>query len=78
MDTCTAVGRFLSWVWRHTCTRVVYPGVLAKPIPIPIETRTLGHRYGFSGVQVQVALENPRVTCANPYQSMTDYTMSIS
>ena len=23
------------------------------------------HRYGFSGVRVQVALENPRVTCAN-------------
>jgi len=31
-------------------------------------TRTPGHRYGFSGVRVQVALENPRVTRANPYQ----------
>ena len=28
---------------------------------------TPGHRYGLSGVQVRVALENPRVTCANPY-----------
>jgi len=66
MDTCTAVARFLSWVWRHTRTRVVYPGVLAKPVPIPVETRTLGYGYGFSGVRVRVALENPRVTRANP------------
>ena len=68
MDTCTAVARFLSWVWRHTHTRVVYPGVLAKPVPIPVETYTLGHRYRFSGVWVQVDLENPRVsTYANLY-----------
>ena len=31
-------------------------------------TYTLGHRYRFSVIQVQVALENPRVTHANLYQ----------
>ena len=30
-------------------------------------THTLGHGCGFSGVQVRIALENPRVTRANPY-----------
>jgi len=30
------------------------------------KTHTLGQGYGFSGVQVRVALENPRVTHANP------------
>jgi hypothetical protein len=29
-------------------------------------TRTLGHGYGFSAIWVRVALENPRVTRANP------------
>jgi len=43
-----------------------YPRVFVKPVPVPIKTHTLGHGYGFSGVQVQVALENPRVTRANP------------
>ena len=37
-----------------------------KPVPVPLKTHTLEHGYGFSGVRVQVALENPRVTRANP------------
>src|ERR1700678_418353 len=40
--------------------------VLGKPVPVPGKTCTLEHGYGFSGVQVRVALENPRVTRANP------------
>src|SRR5271155_2416982 len=44
-----------------------YETAATPPIPVPLETRTLEHGYGFSGVQVRVALENPRVTRANPY-----------
>jgi len=40
------------------------PGFLQNPYPVPIETHTPGHGYGLSGVQVRVALENPRVTRA--------------
>jgi len=66
IDTCTAVARLLSQFWKHTCTQVTYPQVFAKPVPLPIETHTPGYRYRFSGVQVWVALENARVTHANP------------
>ena len=38
----------------------------SKPVPVPLKTRTLEHGYRFSGVWVWVALENPRVTRANP------------
>jgi len=69
IDTRTALVRF----WSHTHTRVgvptrglEYPRVFAKPVPAPIETRTPAYGYGFSGVRVRVALENPRVTRANP------------
>jgi hypothetical protein len=67
-DTCTAIARFLSQLWECTRARVAYPRVLQKPVPLPIETRTPGRGYKFSGVQVRVALENPRVTRANPYR----------
>jgi len=67
IDTCTAVARFLSQFRGHTRAQVAYPRVLVEPVPVPVKTRTPGHRYGFSGVWVRVALENPRVTCANPY-----------
>jgi hypothetical protein len=67
IDTCTAIARFLSRLWECTYTRVAYPRVFAEPVPVPIETHTPGHRYGFSEVWVRVALENPKVTCANPY-----------
>jgi len=66
IDTCTAIARFLNRLWEHTHAQVAYPRVFAEPIPILVETRTPGHGYGFSGVRVRVALENPRVTCANP------------
>jgi hypothetical protein len=66
IDTCTAVARFFSRFWSHTRARVAYPQVFVKPVPVPVETRTPGYGYGFSGVQVRVALENPRVTRANP------------
>ena len=49
----------LQGFWRHTCMRVGVPPGFCK-------THTLGQGYGFSGVQVRVALENPRVTHANP------------
>jgi len=42
------------------------PRVFEKAVPVPTATRTPGHGYGFFGVRVRVALENPRVTHANP------------
>jgi len=67
IDTCTAIARFLNRLWERTCAQVAYPRVFAEPVPVLVETRTPGHGYGFSGVWVRVALENPRVTHANPY-----------
>jgi len=49
-----------------------HPWVFAKPLPAPIETRTPGHRQGFSWVRVRVALENPRVARAIPYESLQE------
>ena len=66
IDTCTAVARFFDSFLGRTRAQVAYPGVFVEPAPVPVETRTLGHGYGFSGVRVRVALENPRVTRANP------------
>ena len=37
-----------------------------KAHPVPTKTPTLGCGWGFLRVQVQVALENPRVACDNP------------
>ena len=67
IDTCTAIARFLNRLWERTRARVAYPRVFAEPVPVLVETRTPGHGHGFSGVRVRVALENPRVTRANPY-----------
>ena len=43
IDTCTAVVRFLSWIWSHTSCMGDIPPRFCK-------TRTLGHGYRFSGV----------------------------
>jgi len=66
-----ALTDILGWVWGHTRAWAAYPQVFGKsvPIPVPVKTCTLRHGYGFTGVQVWVALGNPRVTCANPYLS---------
>jgi hypothetical protein len=41
-------------------------------------TRTLGHGYGFSAIRVRVALENPRITRANPYHGVVGTMWNIS
>ena len=74
IDTCTAIARFLGQLWECTHARVAYPRVFAEPVPVPVETRTPGHGCGFSGVRVRVALENPRVTRANPYMFVLIWT----
>ena len=54
-------------LWGTDKTLLYTPWAFAKPVPVPVKTHTPGHRYRFSGVPVQVALENPRITHANPY-----------
>ncbi|KIJ98600.1 hypothetical protein K443DRAFT_9035 [Laccaria amethystina LaAM-08-1] len=43
IDTCNALARLLVIFLGHTCLWVAYPGVFAKPVPLPAETCTLGH-----------------------------------
>ena len=45
------------------------PGVFVPPDPV--NTQTLQREYGFAGVRVRVALENPRVTRADLQQHLT-------
>jgi len=54
-------------LWGTDKTLLYTLWAFAKPVPVPVKTHTPGHRYRFSGVPVQVALENPRITHANPY-----------
>ena len=62
--------------WHLHCSHKVYQSfcigyppmglcTYGKPLPWPIKTPTLGGRYRFAGVRVQVALENPRVSHDN-------------
>jgi len=67
IDTCTALARLLVIFWGYTRLRVAHPRVFQNPPPAPVETRTPRCGYGLTRVGVRVALENPRVTRANPY-----------
>src|ERR1700678_1942776 len=62
-DRCVFVSFFIIYSYYYVTAPTDFGG---KPVPIPLKTRTLEHGYGFSGVRVRVALENPRVTRANP------------
>src|ERR1700678_2938283 len=62
-DRCVFVSFFIFYSYYYETAPTDFGG---KPVPVPLKTRTLEHGYGFSGVRVRVALENPRVTRANP------------
>ena len=66
IEVRTALARLGVQFWKVPVNSSAYPRVFLKPIPQPVETPTCEHRYGFPGVRVQVALEYPRVTHANP------------
>ena len=46
--------------------RIYFPWVLLNPRPVPVKTRTHMCGCGFAWEQVQVGLENPRVSHAIP------------
>jgi len=49
IDTRTALARFIGWLWEDTRERVWVPPGFLKPLPKPVETRTLGAGAGFRG-----------------------------